>query len=186
MEQAANNPVVIVDYSPLWPKQFETLRSRLANILGGLALTIEHVGSTAVPGLDAKPIIDVDVLLRSPDGLSSTIAALASIGYQHRGDLGIPGREAFRAPAGDSRHHLYACPNDAEYQRHIAFRDHLRAHSREADAYAVLKRKLAAKFGEDREAYNNAKREFVESILRKSAKEKAVSKLAVSSPNARA
>lgn len=184
MEQAFNNPVVIVDYSPLWPKQFATLRSRLANLLGGLALAIEHVGSTAVPGLAAKPIIDVDVLLRSPNDLPSAIAALTSIGYKHRGDLGIPGREAFRAPAGDFRHHLYVCPNDAEYQRHIALRDHLRANSREADAYAALKRKLAAKFGEDRDAYNNAKREFVESILRKSAKEKVLSKLAVSSPNA--
>lgn len=186
MEQAANNPVVIVDYNPLWPKQFETLRSRLANVLGGLALTIEHVGSTAVPGLAAKPIIDIDVFLRSPNDLPHAIAALASIGYQHRGDLGIPGREAFRAPAGDLRHHLYVCPNNAEYQRHIAFRDHLRAHPGEADAYAALKRELADKFGEDREAYNNAKREFVESILRKSAKEKALSKLAVSSQNASA
>lgn len=186
MEQAANNPVVIEDYTPLWPKQFETLRSRLANVLGGLALTIEHVGSTAVPGQASKSIIDVDVLLKSAADLPRAIAALTSIGYQHRGDLGIPGREAFRAPAGDFRHHLYVRPNDAEYQPHIAFRDHLRAHSRQADAYAVLKRKLAAKFGEDREAYNNAKREFVESILRKSAREKAVSKLAVSSPNATA
>lgn len=170
MEQAAKNPVVIVDYNSLWPKQFEILRSRLASALADHALTIEHVGSTAVPGLAAKPIIDIDVLLRSPDALPSAIAALASIGYQHRGDLGIPGREAFRTTAGDLHHHLYVCPNDTEYQRHIAFRDHLRAHPTEADAYAALKRELAAKFGEDREAYNNAKREFVESILRKEAK----------------
>lgn len=186
MEQAANNSVVIVDYNPLWPEQFETLRSWLANVLGGLALTIEHVGSTAVPGLAAKPIIDIDVLLRSPDDLPHAIAALASIGYQHRGDLGIPGREAFRAPTGDLRHHLYVCPNNAEYQRHITFRDHLRAQPREADAYAALKRELARKFREDREAYNNAKHEFVERIVRMSAAEKAVSKLAVPSPNAEA
>lgn len=184
MEQAANNPVVIVDYNPLWPEQFETLYARLANVLGGLALTIEHVGSTAVPGLAAKPIIDIDVLLKSSDDLPLAISALSSIGYQHRGDLGIPGREAFREPAGSLRHHLYVCPDNREYQRHIAFRDHLRAHPREADAYAALKRELARKFGEDREAYNNAKREFVESILRRCTSEKAVSKLAVSSPNA--
>lgn len=181
MKQAANNPVVIVDYNPIWPKQFETLRSSLANVLDGLALTIEHVGSTAVPGLAAKPILDIDVFLKSADELPLAIAALASIGYQHRGDLGIPGREAFRAPAADFPHHLYVCPTDTEYQRHITFRDHLLAHPREADAYAALKRELAGKFREDREAYNNAKREFVEGILRKSAKEKAVSKLAVSS-----
>lgn len=184
MEQASNNPVVVVDYNPLWPRQFETLGSRLANVLGGLAVTIEHVGSTAVPGLAAKPIIDIDVLLSSPEDLPSAIAALASIGYQHRGDLGIASREAFRAPAGDLRHHLYVCPNNTEYQRHIAFRNYLRAHPREADAYAALKGKLAAKFRDDREAYNNAKREFVEGILLKAAEEKAVSKLAVSSPRA--
>ena len=184
MEQASNNPVVVVDYNPLWPRQFETLGSRLANVLGGLAVTIEHVGSTAVPGLAAKPIIDIDVLLSAPEDLPSAMAALASIGYQHRGDLGVPNREAFRAPAGDLRHHLYVCPNNTEYHRHIAFRDHLRSHPEDASAYANLKRELACKFREDREAYNNAKREFVKSILRKSVKEKAVSKLAVSSPNA--
>lgn len=184
MAKAANDPVVIVDYNPLWPKQFETLRSRLANVLGGLALTIEHVGSTAVPGLAAKPILDIDALLRSPDDLQRAIAALGAIGYQHRGDLEIPGREAFHAPPGDFRHHLYVCPNNTEYQRHIAFRDHLRSHPQDVNAYTNLKRELAIRFRNDREAYNNAKSDFVESILRKSAKEKAVSKLAVSSQNA--
>lgn len=183
MEQASNNPVVVVDYNPLWPRQFATLGSRLAKVLGGLALTIEHVGSTAVPGLAAKPIIDIDVLLSSPDDLPPAIAALASIGYQHRGDLGIPSREAFRAPAGDLRHHLYVCLNNTEYQRHIAFRDHLRCRPQDANVYANLKRELAIRFRNDREAYNAAKREFVESILRKSVREKAISKLAVSSPN---
>jgi len=165
--RASNNPVVIVDYNPLWPEQFEALRSRLANVIGRLAIAIEHVGSTAIPGLAAKPILDIDVLLRSPEDLPRAIAALASIGYQHRGDLGIPDREAFRAPAGDLRHHLYVCPNNTEYLCHIAFRDYLRAHTKEANAYAALKLELAIRFREDREAYNNAKADFVESILRK-------------------
>lgn len=181
MEQAADNPVVIVDYNPLWPEQFETLRSRLANALDGLALTIEHVGSTAVPGLAAKPILDIDVLLKSADKLSHAIAALASIGYQHRGDLGILGREAFRAPAGDLRHHLYVCPDNREYRRHITFRDHLRSHPGDANAYAALKQELALRFRNDREAYNNAKSNFVEGILRTLETAKALSKLAVSS-----
>jgi GrpB-like predicted nucleotidyltransferase (UPF0157 family) len=182
--RAPNNPVVIVDYNPLWPEQFEALRSRLANVLGRQAIGIEHVGSTGVPGLAAKPIIDVDVLLKSAADLPAVISALASIGYQHRGDLGIPGREAFRAPAGDSPHHLYVCTTGMEYWRHISFRDHLRAHPQDANTYAALKRELALKFGEDREGYNNAKREFVEGILRKSLSGKSLSKLAVSSPDA--
>ena len=163
--QAPNNPVVIVEYNPLWQEQFEALRSRLANVLGRLATAIEHVGSTAVPGLAAKPILDIDVLLRSPEHLPVAIAALASIGYQHRGDLGISGREAFHAPAGDLRHHLYVCSHNTEYRRHISFRDHLRSHPEDADAYARLKRELAIRFRDDREAYNHAKAEFVESIL---------------------
>lgn len=179
------NPVVIEDYNPLWPAQFETLRSRLATALNSLALAIEHVGSTAVPGLAAKPIIDTDVLLRLRDDLPPAIAALASIGYEHRGDLGITGREAFQAPAGNFYHHLYVCPPDSpEFRRHIAFRDHLRTHPVDASAYAHLKRELALRFRDDREAYNNAKREFVEGILRKSVREKAAPKLAVFSPNA--
>lgn len=184
MEQAANNPVVILDYDPLWPKQFETLRCRLANVLGSLALTIEHVGSTAVPGLAAKPILDIDVLLRSPYDLTPAIAALASIGYLHRGDLGVLGREAFRAPSNYLRHHLYVCPDNREYQRHVAFRDHLRSHSEDANAYAAMKRGLALRFRNDREAYNSAKSDFVERILRTLASEKVLSKLAVFSPNA--
>jgi GrpB-like predicted nucleotidyltransferase (UPF0157 family) len=181
MEQAAKNPVVIVDYNPLWPEQFETLRARLAIALGGLALTIEHVGSTAVPGLSAKPILDIDVLLKSSRGLPLAISALSSIGYQHRGDLGIPGRDAFREPAGSLRHHLYVCPDNREYQRHITFRNHLRSHPEDASAYGILKRELAIRFRDDREAYNDAKSDFVERILRTLANEKALSKLAVSS-----
>lgn len=172
MEQPVADPVVIVDYNPLWPEQFEALRSRLANILHGQTMAIEHVGSTAVPGLAAKPILDIDVLLKSADHLSRSIAALSSIGYCHRGDLGVAGREAFRAPAGDLRHHLYVCPDNREYQRHIAFRDYLRSHHLEANAYASLKRELAVRFRDDRQAYNNAKSEFVERILGSQANKK--------------
>lgn len=179
-EQVSNNPVVIEDYNPFWPEQFESLRSRLANVLDGLAITIEHVGSTAVPGLAAKPTIEVDVLLMSPSDLARAIELLALIGYQHRGDLGVSGREAFRTPPGDISHHLYVCTTNVEYRRHITFRDHLRSHPEDARAYASLKRELARKFGNDREAYTMAKSEFVESILRASAGEGTLSNLAVS------
>jgi GrpB-like predicted nucleotidyltransferase (UPF0157 family) len=159
--------ISIADYNPFWPEQFQALHMRIAASLGELAATIDHVGSTAVPGLAAKPIIDIDVLLRSADGLPLVIARLARLGYQHQGDLGIAGREAFRAPAGDLPHHLYVCmPDSGEYRRHILFRDHLRAHPQDARAYANLKRDLAEKFAADREAYTHAKTEFVEQIVR--------------------
>ena len=161
------SPIIIQDYDPLWPTLFETLRSRISAELSDLAAAIEHVGSTAVPGLAAKPIIDIDVLLQSAADLPLAVTRLASLGYEHRGDLGIIGREAFRTPPTACPHHLYAClPHSREHQRHIAFRDYLRTHPNDANAYAALKRKLADKFGSNREAYNQAKAEFVEDILR--------------------
>ena len=161
-------PIVIVDYDPHWPEHFEVLLSRIAPVLSPLAAAIEHVGSTAIPGLAAKPIIDVDVLLHSAADLPKAIARLATLGYLHRGDLGIPGREAFRPLPSDPPHHLYVCvPECLEYTRHITFRDHLRTHREDAQAYERLKCTLAGRYGNDREAYNQAKAEFVEAILRR-------------------
>lgn len=160
------NPVIIENYDSRWPQLFETLRSRLSAVLNELADSIEHVGSTAVPGLSAKPIIDIDILLRSSSDLAVVIRKLAEVGYEHRGDLGVSGREAFRANASNIQHHLYVCPpSSREYVRHIAFRNHLRAHLADANAYALLKRELASRFGSDRERYNQAKSEFVQRIL---------------------
>ena len=162
------NPVIVEDYDPSWPQLFEMLRSRLFSILNELAINIEHVGSTAVPGLAAKPIIDIDVLLRSSIDLPVVIRKLAELGYEHKGDLGVSGREAFRANAASVQHHLYVCPpGSREYDRHLAFRNYLRAHAADANAYALLKRELASKFGSDRDGYNQAKSEFVHRILQR-------------------
>jgi GrpB-like predicted nucleotidyltransferase (UPF0157 family) len=161
-------PITIEDYDLLWPEKFETLRSRIAQVLNGLTTAIEHVGSTAVPGLAAKPILDIDILLRSATDLPIVCTRLGSLGYEHGGDLGVAGREAFRTPAGEFAHHLYACPpGSQEYSRHIAFRDYLRSHLEDASAYAALKRNLAHKFATDREAYSQGKTEFVRQILRR-------------------
>jgi len=160
--------VIIEDYDPRWPQRFEMLRSRVAVVLGELASSIEHVGSTAVPGLAAKPIIDIDVLVRSSADLPVVIRKLTDLGYEHRGNLGVSGREAFRAKSDTIHHHLYVCPpGSREYERHIAFRNYLRAHARDAIAYALLKRELASRFGSDREGYNQAKSEFVQRILQR-------------------
>jgi len=162
------NSLIIQDYDPRWPQLFETLRSRIEAVIPGMAAAIEHVGSTAVPGLAAKPIIDLDVLLISATDLPVVIAKLASFGYEHRGDLGISGREAFRTPPSDLHHHLYVCPSSSpEYNRHISFRDYLRTHPADANSYASLKRELLRKFGDDREAYTQAKSRFVAEILQR-------------------
>lgn len=160
-----DEPIIIVDYDPYWPKLFEELRIPVANVLGDLALTIEHVGSTAVPWLPAKAIIDIDVVVASTTLLPAVITRLATLGYVHEGDKGISGREAFVWPPSTPRHHLYVCPKDSEaLQRHLAFRDYLRSHPDESQRYGRLKRELAKKFSFDRCAYTDAKDEYIQKI----------------------
>ena len=162
---ATANPIIVLDYDPNWPVVFQSLRKRIAETLGDMAAAIEHVGSTAVPNLAAKPVIDIDVLLTSETMLPAAIERLASLGYIHRGSLGVPEREAFLAPADGPPHHLYVCPpRSAECRRHLAFRNYLRAHPLDAKIYGDLKRGLATQFREDRPAYVNAKGEFVEEL----------------------
>jgi len=172
---ASTGPVVIVDYDPDWPVRFERLRKALVPALADLVVSIEHVGSTAVPGLAAKPIIDVDLVIDSPLTVPAVVDRLAGLGYEHLGDLGIPGREAFRAPLPSRlddgsplriAHHLYVvCSDSAELTRQIAFRDALRSNVALAQEYAELKRRLAATLGHDRDAYAEGKTEFVNSVL---------------------
>jgi GrpB-like predicted nucleotidyltransferase (UPF0157 family) len=163
-------PVVIVDYDPEWPLRYEALRARIAEAVGDLAAEIVHLGSTSVPGLAAKPVIDLNIQLRSSNDLPAVIERLAGLGYRHEGDLGIVGREAFATPPGYSvhDHHLYVCaPDWGGHADQIAFRDYLRAHPKTAGAYSRLKRSLAAKYRENRGAYANAKAGFVAAVLKR-------------------
>lgn len=123
-----------------------------------MALAVEHVGSTAVPGLAAKPILDVDVVISEPEAVSGTVFVLASIGYAHKGDLGIPGRETFAGPARLPENHLYLVVRDsAPHRDHVDLRDYLRKHPDQACRYANEKRRLAHLLHADREAYVNGK-----------------------------
>jgi GrpB-like predicted nucleotidyltransferase (UPF0157 family) len=165
-EAILTKPVVIVDYDPSWPATFQQLRDRLAATLGRLAGTIEHVGSTAVPGLAAKPIIDLDVVIADRGDLPAVIQRLRPIGYHHEGNLEVPGREAFTSPAGAPAHHLYVCAvGTPALDRHLAFRDALRADPALVAAYGDLKRTLAARLSDDRNAYTEAKSPFIEQVL---------------------
>ena len=117
--------IVVVDYDPAWPQLIETLRGPIWNAVSDLAIAIEHVGSTAVPGLAAKPIVDI-ALVVPRDRVGAAIARLATLGYEHKGDLGIPGREAMRHPPGAPRHHLYVCPEgNLALANQLALRDYL-------------------------------------------------------------
>jgi GrpB-like predicted nucleotidyltransferase (UPF0157 family) len=166
LEAMLADPVVIVDYDPSWPAAFQQLRERLAATLGQFAVAIEHVGSTAVPGLAAKPIIDLDVVIADRADLPAAIERLHPLGYLHEGDLGVPGREAFTTPAGTPAHHLYVCATGTPaLDRHLAFRNALRADPALAGAYGDLKRNLAARLGRDRAGYTDAKSAFIEQVL---------------------
>ena len=162
--------IVVVPYDPIWVDTFERVRERVWPVLSDLALTVEHVGSTAVPGLWAKPIVDVDVVVSDEAVIATAIPRLASIGYAHRRDVGVlPGREAFEAPRDSSlpAHHLYVCPTDSlPLRNHLALRDRLRADPDAARAYGDLKRRLAETHPHDIDAYVSGKTELVLRLLR--------------------
>jgi len=159
--------IVVVEYDPRWVQLFEQLRDFVLPVLSDLEVRIEHVGSTSVPGLAAKPIVDIDVVVSTQGDVHAAIQKLATLGYVHEGDLGATGREAFIPPDGITWHHLYVCTvENAEYKRHVLFRDYLRSHPDDAKMYGDLKMELARRFHNDRLAYSNAKSDFVKGILK--------------------
>lgn len=163
--------VTMVDYHPEWPARFRDLRDRIAAALGSLAIAIEHVGSTSVPNMCAKPIIDLDVVVRAED-VPAAISAVEALGYRHEGNLGVAGREAFRWVGDFPEHHLYVCPEGSPaIERHLLIRDYLRKHPEIAREYAGLKKQLAQKYRDNRTKYQAAKSEFVDAMLEKARKE---------------
>ena len=161
-----SEPVAVVEWSSEWATQFERYATRLCGALGSLPLAIEHVGSTAVPGLPAKPSSTSTSSSVATPNVAEAVRRLARVGYRHEGDLGIPGREAFTWPPGEQRHHVYVVVVDgAAHAAHVLFRDYLRAHPGTAREYAELKRRLAGAHAADRAAYTEGKTRFVERVL---------------------
>lgn len=160
--------VRVTDYDPAWPDLFRQVSDLVWPAVADVAVSIEHIGSTAVPGLAAKPVIDIDLVIRAPHDLPAVVHRLAALGYRHRGNLGIEGRDAFRAPADSSvPHHLYVCAaGSLPLRNHLALRDHLRANPADAAAYDALKRNLAAQHPHDMDRYIEGKSHFILEILR--------------------
>lgn len=160
--------IVVTDYDPDWPSWFETIRRNLWPVVDGIAIRIDHVGSTAVTGLAAKPIIDLDVVVASSDEVAPVIERLALIGCRWRGDLGVAGREAFGPlpMEGLPAHHLYlVVENNRAHVDHWLLRDFLR-HDPEARArYAALKRRNAELAKGDIDFYVAAKAGLVAELL---------------------
>ena len=166
--------VKVVPYDPSWQEAFANIRDMIQSYIGDLIVRIEHVGSTSVPGLSAKPVIDLDVVIESNDLLSEIVERLAKQGYQHQGNLGIEGREAFQRTVDDDHmtYHLYVCPQDSrELRRHILFRDYLRKHPEARDGYQALKVDLAEKYRYDIDTYCEMKTDFITGILVKAKQE---------------
>ena len=158
--------VVVLPYDSNWKQDFIDIKDELAEALGQLAISIEHVGSTSVEGLAAKPIIDIDVVVKTTD-VQKAIKALEGIGYIHEGNLGIEGREAFAYEGKEhlQTHHLYVCPEDSsELKRHIAFRNYLRNHEEAVEKYSQVKIEAARRYPDDIDKYIEYKSPIIEEI----------------------
>ena len=164
-------PVTVVPYDPEWPRRFERERALIARALHGSDASIEHIGSTAVPELGAKPIIDILVGVSALSVVESRIPDLEAEGYEYvpKYEAQIPDRRYFRKPIVRPRtHHLHCVVRDgAIWRRHLLFRDYLRAHPEAAAEYLELKQRLASRHRADRTAYTEAKSSFIESLLEK-------------------
>jgi GrpB-like predicted nucleotidyltransferase (UPF0157 family) len=156
-------PIEIVEYDPAWLARFASERDRLLRLLPGAE--IHHIGSTAVPGMPAKPVIDLMALVQD---LDAPIAALTEQGgyqYPEAFNATLTHRRWLCRPAAAHRtHHLHLVDEPTELARHLRFRDRLRASDALGGEYARLKRRLAERFGDDREAYSAAKSAFIERV----------------------
>ena len=168
--------VVIVEYDPQWPTLYEEEKERILAVVGRVIVAVEHIGSTAVPGLGAKPIIDIMAAVPHLADAEQCIEPLETIGYEYVPEYNdiIPERRYFhKGPPEGRTHHLHIVELTSEFwERHLLFRDFLRTHPEEAQQYDLLKKELAVRFRSNREAYTDAKTSFIESAVAKAQAEK--------------
>jgi GrpB-like predicted nucleotidyltransferase (UPF0157 family)/ribosomal protein S18 acetylase RimI-like enzyme/catechol 2,3-dioxygenase-like lactoylglutathione lyase family enzyme len=157
--------VEVVEYRPEWTKAFFKEKELLKKILGDLVREIHHVGSTSVKDLAAKPIIDILIGVSSLEELDEKNDELIKVGYEPRGEYGIPGRRYFPKGGCERTHHIHAfLSNNSDFKRHLVFRDYLRAHKQTAQKYAQLKKKIAVQCNNSIEAYCDGKDGFVKAV----------------------
>ncbi|MFK7933376.1 MAG: GrpB family protein [Saprospiraceae bacterium] len=172
--------MLIQPYQPNWVQDFNNIKSVLTAALLNSAITVEHVGSTAVKGLAAKSTIDIDIVYPETVDFIAIKNSLVQIGYYHNGDQGIYEREVFKRDPTTSNHpildiithHLYVCPKHGEeLKRHLMFRDYLRTHAETKEEYAQLKYRIAEQTNQDRKAYAKLKetlaKPFIEAVIQK-------------------
>jgi len=160
---------IVVPHDPAWRQKFELEAAELASALGPAAVAIHHIGSTAIPGVVAKPVIDVLVEATSVEAIDDRTESVEALGYEAKGEFGIRGRRYFRKDdaAGVREYHVHAFEAGSEnVARHLAFRDYLRSHPAVAEAYSRLKRELARRHPSDIEAYRAGKDPFIQATQR--------------------
>jgi GrpB-like predicted nucleotidyltransferase (UPF0157 family) len=161
-----SDPVIIVPYNPEWPQLFRELGKALRKVLGKTALRIDHIGSTAVPGLDAKPIIDIQTSVASFEPLDAYRIPIESLGFVFRENNPDLTKRYFREKPGTRRTHIHVRETGSwAEQLALLFRDYMRTHEEDAKRYAELKYRLADKYRDDRYSYTNAKGPFIWEIM---------------------
>ena len=159
--------VELKPYNPQWNAFYIQEEELISSAITDFLIEIQHIGSTAIPDIVAKPIIDIAVAIDSLRNIEKIIAPLEGVGYIYRGEQGIPDRHLFVKGGEDFRtHHLHVMDKTHyEWKKHIVFRDYLRNHPEEAKRYSELKMKLAKEFENDRESYTENKSTFIQNIL---------------------
>ncbi|MBE5780293.1 MAG: GrpB family protein [Clostridiales bacterium] len=161
--------VRVIPYDMAWPSAFERIKGEIKEAVGDLIIGIEHVGSTSVEGMSAKPCIDIDVIIKDYTAFHAVVEGLKGIGYIHEGDLGIPDREAFGYLGKEhlQMHHLYVCPEySKELRRHISFRDYLRSNPEAVRKYSLVKEKAAELYPNDIDGYIEYKSPCIEELYK--------------------
>jgi GrpB-like predicted nucleotidyltransferase (UPF0157 family) len=156
--------IVVVEYDPAWSLEFEVEGERIYRALGELVVKLHHIGSTAIPGIHAKPIIDFLMEVADIDRLDEKSSAMEELGYEAKGEFGIPGRRYFRKnnASGERTHQVHAFEVESPHiERHLAFRDYMIAHPEEAQEYGKLKQRLARKHPNDIQRYMDGKEPFI-------------------------
>jgi len=174
--------MLIKKYNPKWIEHFADIKREIEHGLAGVEYQIEHVGSTSVPGLDGKDIIDIDIIYSQESQFEQIKVSLTAIGYYHNGNQGIEQREVFKRTGKQAnpildviKHHLYVCPSDSKaLEQHILFRDFLRKNESARLKYQAMKYELAEKAKQDKKRYAELKEQqandFVNMIIQKAKK----------------
>ncbi|MCM3612173.1 GrpB family protein [Planococcus sp. MERTA32b] len=157
--------VTVTDYQPEWKQQFQQAAKEIKEIFGEECIEIHHIGSTSIEGMAAKPIIDLMPVVRVIESADVLIAEMEKLGYESKGENGLPGRRYFQRGGDERTHHVHIyAEGNPEIGRHLAFRNYLRGNPQEAEEYGILKKKLAYEFPYDIDQYIAGKEELVARI----------------------